>query len=267
MKFILLFTLLVFNFTESHSEIEKTRFFNLGGGWAYSGLRDKGISPLYYSGNNAIISVGQSVRSDIMFRNLEINFYVGKLFPGINPDLTLAQMKNMKTGINYSYMKFISNIINERGKLFLGGALETQAAYYEHNQFTNSSFNGYLFSTLNISGSLSYPLINKDRQYLIIFQMQLPVMAAIVRPSYAYIKPQGFMDHSNNNIQRFIKSIEISSVNKFHGISSNISIEYKFNNNDNAFRIGYKWEYIGHQNINMLKSAVHGITVQTMFNL
>jgi hypothetical protein len=36
----------------------RSRHFHIGGGWAYSGLRDHGLSPLYYAGNHALISTG-----------------------------------------------------------------------------------------------------------------------------------------------------------------------------------------------------------------
>lgn len=199
-------------------------------------------------------------------KNLEISFLIGKISPAIFPELTPSQIRNIKTTVNYSYLRFIKSVINEQGKLMLGGTWETQFAYYKHNQFENSSENNFFLSTLNFSGSFSYPANKADQKYLMILQANFPLIAFIIRPSFAYIKPEGFLDHSLSDVHRFFKSIEVSSINRFSGLNSVISLEYKLNNN-HSLRIGYKWEYWSHQSYNIIETATHSILIQTMFNL
>ncbi len=228
-------------------------------------MRDNGLSPLYYTGNHGLLNISYQSRTDSRTSNLEIEFLIGDITPSNYPELSLSEIRNNKTAIRYSYQRLAPNVM-EHGKLFLGGKWETQFAYYIHNQFENSSMNNFFINTLNLSGSLSYPLKTNEQKYLMIFQADLPIVAFIVRPSYAYIKPKGFLDHSQPDIQKLMNSIEVSSFDRFSGMSTGVSFEYRLKNN-HSLRIGYNWEYWNHQNSNPLKSATHGIMLQTMFNL
>jgi len=93
----------------------------------------------------------------------------------------------------------------------------------------------------------------------------MPVMASVIRHDYSYINPSGFLNHSYNSLQSTLKSIEFSSLKRFFGLNSELSAECRLRNN-NALRITYRWEYFGHDNPNRLKSAVHGLKLQTIFN-
>ena len=229
-------------------------------------MRDKGLSPLYYAGSHGNLNTSYQNRTDSLTWNLEINFLIGNISPAIYPEITSSKIRNIKAEINYSYLRFAKNIINENAKLMLGGMWKTQFANYKHNQFQNSSINNYFLNTLNLSGSLSYPLRKNERQYLLVLQTNLPLIAFIIRPSYAYIKPKGFLEHNRSNVQNIMNSIEVCPFNRFSGLSSYISIEYEIKNN-NSLRIGYKWEYWSHQSSNILETATHGIIIQMVFNL
>lgn len=265
-KYIPLLILLLSVFTEIYPTENKTRYISTGGGWAHMGLRDNGISPLYYSGNHPCFYAGFQSRTDTTRNSLKIGLLYGSVTPSIYPQLTSSEMKIIKPVVSYSHMRLAGNFFNGKGKLFLGGVMETQFASYEHNRLTNSARNNYFFSTLNISSSLSLSLFTKEmREIKLHAGLFIPVVVFAVRPSYAYIKPAGFLDHETGHLQSLIKSVEISSLNKFIGTDSYFSLGYKTKNN-NIISIGYSWEFFDHNTANRLESSTHMLTLKTMFN-
>ncbi len=262
--FILLFLFLLSS--NLYAETDKKRYLNLGGGWAYSGLRDMGLSPLYYDGNHGFLSAGMNTERANRYNSFDIVFVAGNISPAINPELTDSEMLNMIVDIDFSHLRPAGSLFgNNNVKLFLGGSIRSELANYRHNLFVNNALTAYSISTLNLNGRITYSFKRNERNYLLAFHTQLPLAAGIIRPSYAYIIPSGFLNHSNGNFQGVISSMEFSTVNRFFRLNSSISLEYSLKNN-NAFRIYYKWEYFNHKNENQLTSATHGIGLQTMFN-
>jgi hypothetical protein len=244
----------------------KNNHLIFGAGWASLGIRDMGMSPLYYSGSHFYGNAGHLIRRDNYLSALDIRFLYGTIYPGIYPELTSSGMNSLKAGGSYSYLRLTGSFAEGEGKLFTGGTLNSQFGHYKHHRFTNSAINQYFATTLGISGLASYPIELGQKQFLVVFHTHVPLVAATVRQAFAYIKPSGFLDHETGNFQSFFKSIDIHTLNNFFSLETVISIEYRFEN-DNAWRIGYRWEYFGHYNYNVMKSATHGIFIQTLLNL
>jgi hypothetical protein len=263
-KYISLVVFLLFLPDAGYAGDEKSYLY-LGGGWAYSGLRDEGLSPLYYTGNHLYVSSGFQKRSDRSMNFLDISFLHGIISPAINPELTVSEMRNTHAEITFSHLRLAGSFLNENIKLFLGGSATASLAYHKHNLFVNSSLTSYSINTINLNSRLSYFFVNCKRPYLLEFQVYLPVAAFVIRPAHAYIKPKGFLDHSTGAIQSAINSIEIVTVDRYFGLNSQVAFEYPFRNN-NALRFIYEWEFSEHQDRNQLQSAMHGIFLQTMFN-
>jgi hypothetical protein len=247
------------------TETGRSRQFSISGGWTHLGLRDMGISPLYYSGSHVLAGAGYRSQSQKVMNHLDLTFMAGSLFPAIYPDLASSRMESIKTSASYSRLWFTGKSSNQKLGWHLGGRWNTQFAHYRHNQFVNSEINQYFIGTIGASGMLTYPVSGNERKHLMIFQIHLPLAAAIVRNSYAYIKPAGFLEHENSRLQSILNSIEYASPKNFFNLETDFSFEYSMRNN-NRLRIGYRWEYMGHRNYNTLKSATHGIILQTMFN-
>lgn len=247
-------------------KITKDNQLIIGAGWASLGIRDIGISPLYYSGSHLSGNAGYMKSSDNFLSTINIRILYGTVHPDIYPDLTNVGMKSLKAGVSYSYMRFASIFAGGEGKLFFGGTLDSNFGHYKHNKYTNSAINQYFLTTLGFSGQASYPLDRDQNNFLLAFNLHMPFVAAIVRNGYAYIKPSGFLNHETGNVESFFKSIDFQSLNNFFSLESILSLEYRLKN-DNTWRIGYRWEYFGHNNSNVLKSATHGIYIQTILNL
>lgn len=264
MRLIIFLLFLTLAFPDVSAQ-EKTPFRILAGaGWAHYGIRDKGISPLYFNGSHTIITSSLKLGGDSIFNNVEMNFLFGNITPAIYPEQTSSRMKSLKGGLNYSHMRLVTTFSNGKARLYLGGILDLKFAWYNHNQMTNSSENSYFFNTLNVSTTFSYPLIINERDCKIELRLFVPVAAAVLRPSYSYIKPAGFMDHSAGHTMSVINSFEYLTLNKFFGAGSEISLKFILGNN--PVKVVYRWEYAGHNNINRLDSATHFIALQRVFN-
>jgi hypothetical protein len=247
------------------TETGKNRHFNLGGGWAWSGIRDEGLSPLYYSGNHVYAGGGVRSISNTRLLRAEIGVSTGIISPAINPELTDSHMRNFILRTNFSYLRHTGRSYNEGFAFFLGGSIGNELAYYRHSQFINNSITVYSVNTVNIDSQLTYRFAHNRRNYMVTLRTYLPVVSFIVRPDFAYIMPSGFLDHNSGNLGSLLSSIEVSTLNRFHALNSNLSFEYLLSNN-NAIRIHYSWQYSDHRNQNRLTTAGHGIMLQTMFN-
>jgi hypothetical protein len=246
------------------SETGKSRHFNLGGGWAWSGIRDEGLSPLYYSGNHVYVNSGLHSRTDTRLFFADIGFVTGVITPAINPELTDSHMRNINLQLNIAHLRQAGTLLNDFS-LFLGGSIGSEFAYYRHSQFVNNYITVYSINTVNLDSRISYRFAVNQRECVIAFRTFLPVVSFLIRPDFAYIMPSGFLDHSSGNLKGLANSLEISSLNRFFSLNSNLSFEYILGNS-NALRVHYTWQYSNHKNQNRLTSATHGIVLQTMFN-
>ncbi len=247
------------------SETGTSRHFNLGGGWALSGMRDEGLSPLYYSGSHIYAGTGVRSFSDTRLLVADMDFITGIISPAINPELTDSHMRNANMQINVAYLRPAGKVFNDYLSLFLGGSIGSEFAYYRHNQFINNAITVYSINTVNLDSQVSYSFSGKQREYLIALRAYLPVVSFLIRPDFAYIMPSGFLDHSTGNLKSLINSMEISSLNRYFSLNSNLYFEYALSNS-NALRVQYKWQFSNHRDQNRLTSATHGIMLQTMFN-
>lgn len=263
-KALLIFLFIIPVFTESYSKQKTNRYLNIGAGWGHMGLRDQGISPLYYSGNHLFITAGYSKVKDKYVNHLGADLLHGNITPTKYPDPDFSQMNSFRAGVSFSHMRSAGSFASNKVKIFLGGIIDSRFTFYEHNQFINSAKNNFSFSTLSLGKSFIYPFPVNGKQHKIELLIHMPVIALIVRPNHSYISPQGFLDHSTGNFQSVLNSIEVASLNRFFGLGSELSFKYQFRNN-NALGIGYRWEYYGHENFNQLKTATHGIVLQTFF--
>lgn len=244
----------------------KSRHITGGGGWAWHALRDMGMSPLYYSGSHIYGLAGYEAKSRKLIHQFSAGFIAGAVSPSIYPELTGSRMKSITADAGYSFFMLAGGFGSERGKWFLGGTLAGQFAYYRHNLFTNSAVNQYFLSSAGINSRLSYPFGNPGREFTMVLQVHIPIVTAVLRNSYAYIKPSGFLDHDNGKIESFFESLEVFTVNRFSGAGTSLYIEYMMQNY-NIWRFGYRWDYFSHRNVNHLEAATHGLYLQLMLNL
>ena len=244
----------------------KFRYITGGGGWAWHGLRDMGMSPMYYRGSHIYGITGYEARNENLIQFIYAGLLSGAVSPSIYPELTGSRMKSVIADASYSFLRQAGNFGNERGEWFLGGTFSGQFAFYKHNLFSNSAVNQHFLSTAGINSRISYPVGNSRRELTMVFQIHVPLLAAVLRNSYAYIKPDGFLVHENSNIESFYKSLEVFTVNKFSGVRTDLFVEYRLQNS-NAWRLGYQWEYFEHRNVNLLKAARHGLYLHLMLNI
>ncbi len=243
-----------------------TKYIGIGAGWTYGGLRDYGISPLYYSGHHASGEAGYLIYSDSLMVQIEAGYSHGTISPSIYPGPDGSKMKSIKASADLHYLRYAGSIAGDRIRIYAGGMLTSRFGYYEHNNLMNSARKNYIFSALNLGGGLAREINAGSGRSMIIFTVEVPVVSLIMRPSYSYIRPEGFLNHNTGNLESFFSSIEISSVNRFTGAGTSLAIERKLNSG-NKLSLRYRWEYFDHKNPNRLKSALHGLSIKTLFSL
>ncbi len=257
--------LLIPSATVASPEGIKSTRIRFEGGLAHLVMRDEGISQLLYSGTNTVLSTGVRSERSTYYNETRLNFQSGIIAPSVSLVNNESHLKLIKGEINYTHMRLVMRPGNSRARLSLGGTLNSEFTWYKHNKMTNSSDNTYFFSTINISGQLQHPVNIKETRLELSLKLIAPVMAFIIRPSYSYIKPEGFLDHTKGTFNSLISSIEVALLNRFPGIGSESLIRYDAGGY--SVGLGYRWEYAGHLNINRLEYAQHRFLLQIGLNL
>ncbi|TVR74184.1 MAG: hypothetical protein EA408_03205 [Marinilabiliales bacterium] len=251
---------------ETYAGNSAKRHIGFGGGWQAGGLRDRGISPLYYSGHYGLAQAGYYYISDSTLAGISTNFSWGRIIPAIYPGPDGSEIISIRGSLDFQLLRYAGTLTGEKIRLHAGGTMTSNIGFYEHNNLMNSAKKNYSFSTLNVTGSISDAINIMGRDFMVSFTASIPVISFIVRPSQSYIKPEGFLDHNTGNIRSFFSSIEIASLNRFAGAVTETAIERTLSSG-NKIQLGYKWQYFSHMNENRLESAMHGISIKTFFSL
>jgi hypothetical protein len=241
------------------------RKLDIGTGWSNMGLRDRGISPLYYTGNQALITTRITGDRDSVINRAGISIMHGRISPALENADEPPSMITVNIAVSFSHLRKLSGLMKSAGRISLGGSVKSQFLFYEHNRMSNSSSNNLFVTTFNLKGKISYPVRIFRGSPEISFSAVLPLAAGIVRPSYSYIKPEGYLEHQDSNISKLLNSIEISTINRFAGTGMETAISYATGKGNNII-ISYSWDYFEHSQVNRLQSAVHGIIIRYSFN-
>ncbi len=251
---------------EAYAGNNAKRHIGFGGGWEVGGLRDRGISPLYYSGHHALARAGYYYISDSTLAGISTNFSWGRIIPAIYPGPDGSEMKSIRGSLDFRLLRYAGNLFGEKIRLHAGGTMASSFGFYEHNNLMNSARKSYSFSTINVTGSLSGDINITGRDFRVSFTAGIPVLSFIVRPAHSYIKPDGFLDHNTGKLRSLFSSIETASMKSYTGAGTEISVEHTLDSG-NKVRLAYRWQYSDHRSVNRLETGMHGISVKTLFSL
>ncbi|MDQ3193297.1 MAG: hypothetical protein M3Q58_17070 [Bacteroidota bacterium] len=227
------------------------RFLKTGIGTGFLSVRDKGMSPLLYTGAGYFSSQAYVSVSEKKTNSLKL-------------DLTYGRVKNKKFGIlhnsrveiTYSHLRKVIN--NERLDLFIGGSLGFLGAYRYQPFFLNSAHNYEIIQSVEITTSANYvvPLYQKN----IIFSgsINIPIISAVIRPAYASPLPNGFQTFSYEFTEAYWRSNEMMTLNRFIRINTCFSANYPIFERD-LMSLSYSWDFYTIQTENPVIFAGHTV--------
>jgi hypothetical protein len=274
--FLLLFTAPVYgldsdsvilgNQEKKKTKERPTRFLNLGIFPVTLTVKDKGMSPLLYTGYGGNFSLGYQREKIFNRTGYFMDFGYGLLSPDFFDGI---RARNYRLNFDVYHQKYVTWIYSGNYKLFAGGSVNTNTAVRDLFYFSNNSVNYEHFTSLSLSGSIrSSNRFIFTRPMDFHYQVNIPVVNFIVRPSYAFSLPTGFFNRENSILKGFWDSGHIESFNNFIRFENSITTTIHLRNK-NAFKVGYGWEFYRYNRIpdNRVSVGVHQLKIIKLFHL
>lgn len=257
--------LLVAFLTTDNMQAQQIKHYNqIGPGALYFQTRDKAMSPMIYNGAAGYIQAGYfSNNRDTILNIVNTFFGVGYTRPD-HYDYSAATALTFKTGIDYDHLRHVSKIGNTGIDWYAGGAWNTIIIYRENLRFANTAINYDFVSSLSLAAKFHRAVTIWNLDLDLDMKLNVPVISAIVRPSYASSRPEGALDNDEKYVKDFFQSIRIESLNNFQRLRSKISATYWLQNG-NGLRLTYDWDYYNYSVVNEVFAATHAVYASLFF--
>jgi len=236
---------------------------------------DNATSPLLYKGFGPAASVSYLVHSEKVIKAFETDFSFGWLKPPtVSP---WYQQRNTSIVVNLRYYQDykLRGIFKDRVNWYLGGEVFINNSFRINYKYGNSALNFESYFGLGPITRFEFPFSHKarkvkiwfmnfnrrDRDLRLSFQLSLPLVNFLVRPSYVTVT--NFIDPE---LQRAITS------DHFHGgfiepFSLRTQTElYYILHNQNMLKLTYGWNFFHHDpGYNKVQTAGHSFLFSYIF--
>ena len=261
--------------TLTRGEIRKARprFFTLSYGKNSSKFRDFATSPLTYSGNASMYSLGY-LRYD---HQRESNFYI-KLGSGIyqtSNEAELSQSQVTSIFIGYSRLYQLNKFSNEKWNYKVGGVFDVTGNIRMNSSLQNNAAGIEMFNTLFVSGKVTRDVsrkVNKDKKFLFIkykrkprnmwlsYRLNVALMNNTLRNGYIYTSTS-VTANTGNILSGYEYKI-------FSGFRMSAAFDYTVEiKNASQLRFSYLWDaYTTGGDYDKFMMANHVLQASFLFN-
>jgi hypothetical protein len=223
-------------------------------GFGFYETRDNLVSPLIYSGNKFPFRLYYKYEGLENRHCVNISYNSGKINSSVN-----NWADEWAAGFSYGYHRFILSFLNNDGKLFIGGIFNN---YFSYKSYYFRSYDPYLnyytdtntwelISSISLSFLGEYQLNKGDK---IAFQIILPVIANVIRPSYSILPPDNILrlkDPTEPSFGDIINAGNVVTIDKYFLI--NFLISYEINISD-YFNLRWNYSFKYYRITNPLKT-------------
>ena len=245
---------------------EKERYIVAGPGWSFTSVQDYGMSPLIYGGHNFWLHLGYNKFTSKVNNLVDGYMRVGYV-QTINNDETPASALYFKTDIDYRHERAIPGLSNNKYQFLLGGEWNNTFGMRLNSAYSNNALNYEVITSLGVAPTLktSYEIFN--HQVDLGLRLTIPLIAAVIRPGYSSTQPEAFITE-DKYFKALLKSFNVVSWGNYFRLKSGISATYHFNNNNNAIRLTYLWDYFSYDKIpeNRIRTGIQGLNVTTLLS-
>lgn len=254
----------------------RNKFLGSGLGFAKMSAKDKATSPLLYSGPIAIANLDYIVQSEELIKNINLNFGGGYLNTNKNTHygLTRGYATSIYFNFRFLHTNKVLQFAKNKVKWYSGPGVNFTNFSRFNTKLGNSLYNYEYMAGIGLSNRLEFPFSYKskdckflgmnfhrrDRNLRLSWQLYIPVITSIYRPSYVTIL--NFIDPetprvNSNNIH--------SGIFTYFEIQSNIDLYY-FLHNGNMLKLSYLWEYHQYKpGTNNVQGAINGLNFSFIF--
>jgi hypothetical protein len=233
---------------------QDTMMVGIGTGWNANLILDEFHSPMPYRGSGYMLQVSLNEQNDRLYDHLAIVYQKSRISPAIE-NQSSAQL--FRGSINWIRTWRLKNEA-EKWMVYLGFHFLTSYNASSHAIWPNNSFSHCLAFNLGPSLVFDYAPWQKDIHFG--WELSVPVLNYIIRPSLGSIVPEGSIRRSRQDIWGFISGGRLTSLHEYQRIYSNLFVSYQ-DATRIAVRAGYQWDFQNYTVNNHYRSANHLIYV------
>lgn len=229
------FILLIFLLLYFPVSAQKNNFIDMRGGVERLAIRDKGMSPLMYTGLGFFGGVDWHRLGTNQTIQLGLNASMGK--------------QRNKYGYPVDYRKasiqlstFYHKNKSREGKLLWGWTLNNLIAHRYNAGMVNFQDHFEYFTNIGPAAKYRYPIKIKERELNLELLGHIQLLGFMIRPSYTSSYPTGFLQEEEKVVQGLWKSAELF----YPGNSWNFGFHPKLNyvlKSGNKISVGYRYEF------------------------
>lgn len=227
-----------------------TMMVGVGTGWNANTVLDEYLSPMHYRGNGFMFQVCLHEQNDRFYDQLAFIYQKSK----ISPDTDNNSASHLYRG-NIDWIRaYRLKTKPEKWSIFMGFHFLTSYNGTKHTIWKNNNYSHSLVFNLGPSLVINYAPWEKDIHFT--WELAVPILNYIIRPSQGSILPDGSIKRSRQDVRGFATGGRITSLHEYQRIYSNLFLSYRISTRFDA-RTGYQWDFQNYTVNNPYQSANH----------
>jgi hypothetical protein len=254
-------------FGQSKKErIPPDRFLIAGAGWTNARVLDLSTSPLVYSGSmfSGRASYLQNGKKNSYYGDLAYDF--GYLYSPQFGITHFAQQTAYGYGGTLGYRRLFIKAFKDNLEFRAGGNLNFQGGIRQHSLFSNNATNFDHSFSVRLSGDLQYRFRFLKQEWVSGMQLDLPVIAAMLRPGFVATNPEPILNPENKKLKGILQSLEWASWNRYRASLLRFHLDYVLPN-QNRLRLSYDWDYYRMDTRDRIQSSRQSLYLSLLFNI
>jgi len=254
----------------------RDKYLGLGTGGSYTKVIDNATSPLLYRGISIpFLSLGYLTHSEKIIKTFEADFSFGELESRTETPWFDQANNSFYFAFRYNHLFRVTRFTKPNVNWYLGPEINTNAHLRINYKYENSAFNFDNYNGIGFSSRFELPfgykasrfkflfmnLKRRDRNLWLSWQLSMPVLSLMLRPTYV-------------TITNFIDPDLRTAVTSDHtdgglfvplNIRSQTELFYELHNG-NLFKLAYIWNFYHHDpGYNKVQSAFHAVSFSFVF--
>lgn len=214
---------------------QKSDFINISGGYERLAQRDRGMSPLMYSGSGFFTEMSFSRESERQSLLLAVNFTMGN------------QQNKYGNSIGFnrgSFQAFTFFHKNQQlpNKLHWGLASNNVFSHRYNPEFVNFNNHFEYFTNFGPAAKYHYPFKIKGREFNLEGLGHLQLIGFMIRPSYTSSYPEGFFREQTSVFKSLVHSVKVYHPGNAWNFGFRPKLNY-FLRSGNRISLGYLYEF------------------------
>lgn len=209
-----------------------------------SRVKDNSVSPNIYTGYLFSGTIGQEGEKPGQYGYFKLGMKTGtiKYNAGNFPKQTVY----MPEGIIVRTWEVFKE---HKVKFFIGPSYNLLFCGRMPTSFDNNFITYEVVNSIGLTGIAKYRFLLFRRQWQINYDLNLPLVNWMIRPSFTGPYPEGFLrdgdfdDNGYVDVEDVLRSGNIVTMNKFFRWNQDIKLTYYLKKNLNALTLNYNWDF------------------------